>query len=244
MLFPFFSWGHRLPRRLDLPDADELSSEELVELIETGGLATRIAAARELALRGDPRAFSVLLEGLDNRHFRYAALEGLRFLGDQRAEEHAVSVMDRAFANVFERTQAAGILAAIGSPRGAEHLDERLKRRKRDDDRGLAIELVAEVGLHEAAPELERTARDPDDIFRGAALKALARLDSKRFEPLLCEIARDEREDSDVRADVIEALAKMPGRQARAAVESALESGCQELSELAGELLEEGSEEP
>lgn len=239
MLFPFLSGSHRLPRRLDLPDADELTTEELVEMTETGGLATRVAAGRALASRKDPRAFQALVEGLGNRDFRYPAIEGLRVLGDSRAAEHAVSVLDRAFANVFERTQAAGMLASFGDPRGSAHLLERLAKRKRDDDRGLAIELAAEIGLHEALPELERMASDRDDIFRGAALKALARLDCRRYEGLLCGIAVDEQEDPDVRADVVEALAGVPGHQARKALEQAARSSCAELSELAGRLSEQ-----
>ena len=237
MLFPFLTGSHRLPRRLDLPDAEDFSSDELAEMTETGGLATRVAAARALAERKDTRAFSVLVEGLGNRHFRYAALEGLRMLGDARAREYALQVMDKAFAGVFERTQAAGILIGCGDPRGTEHIMERLARRKRDDDRGLAIEIAAEEKLHEALPLLEEMAQDQDDLFRGAALKALAVLEPRRFEPLLCGIARDEREDSDVRADVLEALAGMSGEQPRRTLETVTSSSCLELADLSRRLL-------
>ena len=220
-----------------MPDADELTSDELAEMTRTEALAVRIAAARALAQRGDGRAFPVLLEGLSGRHFRYPSLEGLRFLRDHRAGEPAAKIMNSVFSGAFERTQAAGVLVALGEPRGGEFLMERLRRRKRDDDRGLAIELAAEVGLHDAVPELERIAEDRADIFRGAALKALLALEPRRFERVLCAVARDEQDDPDVRSDALEAISRLPGEQPRRAMEDARTSSSAEVSELAGRLL-------
>jgi HEAT repeat protein len=237
MLFPFMPGGLRLPQRLDLPDADELSSDELHAMTEDGPPPMRVAAARALAERKDPRALPVLLHGLTSKTLCYPALEGLRHLGDERAREPARRLLQKTFLGVFERTQAAGVLAALGDPDGVAHLLARLANRRRDDDRGLAIEVCAEMGLHEAVPELLRASEDGEDLFRGTALKALGAIDPRRFEGVLCRIAGDEAEDPDVRADAVEAIAAMSGERPRRALEAASRSPHAEVSELAGRLL-------
>lgn len=232
-------WSH-VPvsvERVD-PELLEADTAELLSYLDEGGTGLRAAAGCALALRGDPRALDALVECLKVKDLRYPCLEALRRLDDRRAVEPVRAIFEKRFLGAFERTQAAGLLAQQGDPAGRAHLLARLANRRRDDDRGLAVELSADLGLDEAVPELERIAEDPKDLFRGAALKALASLRPAATRPKLLAIVRDEAEDADVRADAAEALAELGGAGVRDALEIAAASDDAELAEVARGLLD------
>lgn len=215
----------------DLTDAPR---EALLRVLEEEG-PRRIAAACALASRGDGAGFEVLVEGLSDADLRYPCLEAMRLLGDARAREPAARILRRFFVSRFDRTQAAGVLAALGDARGRAHILSRLRPRFFDEDRGLACELAGELKLEEATPALLRIAEAKTNLFRGAALKALMRIAPDRWEPRLLEIVRAEDEDEDVRCDCAEAVFDFgsdAGRSALEAVETQNEALRSVLSQL------------
>lgn len=221
------------------PELLEASEEELLGHLEGESVGLKVAAACVLALRGEARAFEPLVEGLGEKGLRYAALEALRHLGDPRAAEPVRRVFGRLFLGPFERTQAAGVLAGLGDEAGRAHLLARIGRRRFTEDRGLAIEIAADLRLEPARPALERLVDRPKEIFRGAALKALAAIDPEAARPRLETVLLDEREDSDVRADAAEALAEVGGPGTRKILEQAADSVHEEVAAVARRLLTE-----
>lgn len=220
------------------PALTEATDAELREQLSDDDGPRRIAAACVLARRGDGTGFDVLIEGLDERPLLYSVLESLRLLRDSRALPHARRLLHKLMIGKFERTQAAAVLAALGEEDGRAHLLSRLRNRRRDDDRGLAVILCAQLELQESVPELERIAVDPKDLFRGAALKALCTLRPGESLARLTAVLNDESDDPDVRMDAAEALADHPDPRGRAALVAARETPHAELSTLIGTLLE------
>ncbi len=232
-------WSH-VPVSVDRVDPELLEADTatLLEILDTEDHGQRAAAACALALRGDPRALDALIDCLKVKALRYPCLEALRHLDDRRAVPSVRALFEKRFLSVFDRTQAAGLLAQQGDEAGRRHLLVRLGRRRRDDDRGLAIELAADLKLDEAVPELETIAADPRDLFRGAALKALATLRPGATRPRLVALVTNAEEDPDVRADAAEALHALGGAGVREALEVAAGGDDAELAEVARGLLD------
>jgi HEAT repeat protein len=232
-------WSH-VPFTVDRVDPELLEADTatLLELLDGDDRGLRAAAACALALRDDPRAIDALVDCLQVKALRYPCLEALRHLDDRRAVPAVRAIFEKRFLSVFDRTQAAGLLAQQGDEAGRRHLLARLTRRRRDDDRGLAIELAADLKLDDAVPELERIAADRADLFRGAALKALAALRPEATRPHLVALVRDAEEDPDVRADCAEALHALGGAGVREALEVAAAADDAELAEVARGLLD------
>ncbi|RMG21037.1 MAG: hypothetical protein D6729_01675 [Deltaproteobacteria bacterium] len=215
----------------------ERPTEELQALARREGEPLRIAAACALAVRHDATGFDALVEGLRDPNLRYPCLEAMRHLGDPRALPHARKVRRRPFVSRFDRTQAAGVLAKLGEAEGVEHILRRLRRRFLDDDRGLACELAGELRMREAVGALEPIASDPRDLFRGAALKALMRIDPEAWEGPLLRIVRDEAEDEDVRCDCAEILHELGSAEARDLL-AGLKTDSEELRSVLCELFD------
>jgi HEAT repeat protein/beta-lactamase regulating signal transducer with metallopeptidase domain len=84
--------------------------DALVDAYETdASVRVRAHAAFGLGLLGDPRAFDLLVEGLDSPHadIRRECAEGLGWLGDPRAVPYLEPLLESSDARIRERTQKA-----------------------------------------------------------------------------------------------------------------------------------------
>ncbi|MDF1565518.1 MAG: hypothetical protein P1V51_20945 [Deltaproteobacteria bacterium] len=202
------------------PELLEATVEELIAVLEEQDGGRRLAAAALLAAHGNDAGREILREGVEEDASTYVALEALRWLEDDHCLPWARDVLGRRLLSPFVQAQAAALLIAVGEgadrERGTAHLLERARNRTRDDDRGLVVELLGEVGVEAALEELEKTAAAVADPFCGAALKALARLDPEGVRERLSALARDGAADTDLRCDAVEALSILDDEAARA----------------------------
>jgi HEAT repeat protein len=192
-------------------------------------------AAVGLAALRDAAGTALLLQGLDDKYRRFAALGALAQLGEKRAQAPAERLLKAFFASEFERTQAAGLLAKLGAEAGRAFLLDRVKR-KRADDRGLAMELCGEHRVLAAIPALREALASPDDPCRGPAARSLGLLGE---DPRgLIALAQDASADDGARCDAMEGLMFLGTPEATAALESLRKSEPrQELREAAGDAL-------
>ncbi len=137
--------------------------------------AVRQEAALSLAGLGDDAATPVLQQALQDPD---GVLEALRALGQLRHRPSADCVAALA-ARVLQpntvKVAAARTLALLDDPRGVTALREVLTGWRRDG-RTYAVEVVAELGLTELAPELKRLAKSPRGVDLESLRLALARL--------------------------------------------------------------------
>lgn len=210
--------------RAAIEDAAEALGEParplLTRFLGDEELVVRFWAATALAEVGDGAALAVLIEGLAHSSTRFEALHALRVLGDPRCEAPVREILRKGSLAPTERVAAAGVLARLGDAGGRSVLVEEASKR-RSEGRGLAIELVAELGIAQAAPSLEAALHDRGDPFRGAAAVALGRLKIERAAAQLGSIVGDEGDDSDVRAQAVEGLATLGTEVARTALREA-----------------------
>jgi HEAT repeat protein len=223
--------------------ADRASAELrpiLAQALEDSGFLVRFEAARGLAAIHHPAGLDVLAEGLDNPTLRFRAIGALAELGDARALVPLRRLFGRWLLNAFERTHAAGAMALFGDEEGRAYLLSRLQRRGALD-RPLAAELCGEAHLQEAEEALLGILGDAQDTARGAAARALGRLQSVRAAPLLEALLLSASIPEETRLDFAEGLVFLRGKGARAALTQALSSmkegeGREELRLLLEEL--------
>ena len=177
-----------------------------------------------LAGLGDASGVEELLAAVEDKVRRFFALGALARLGEGRAREPAERVLrKRFFVSEFERAQAAGLLAKLGSDEGRAYLLDRI-RRTRADDRGLAMELCGEHKLQEAIPPLREAMADKRELFRGTAARSLGLLGDTESLAAMVATARDAQEDLGIRCDAMEGLMFLRTPEAVAALH-ALSSG-------------------
>ncbi len=196
----------------------------------------RFEAAVGLAALRDGGGVEILLQAVEDPVRRFAALGALAQLGEPRAREVAERVLGRFFMSDFERTQAAGVLARLGVEAGREHLLGRLKRR-RADDRGLAMELCGEHRVLAAIPILREALHDRRDPWRGTAARSLGMLGEDPSGDTLARLAEDSTEEFEVRCDAMEGLMFLGTPGAVAALNRLEREGATDVREAAAEAL-------
>ncbi|MBS2032773.1 MAG: HEAT repeat domain-containing protein [Deltaproteobacteria bacterium] len=182
-------------------------------------------AALGLAALNDRSGVQILLAGVDDKVRRFFALGALARLGEERAREPAQRILSkRLFMSDFERTQAAGLLAKLGSDDGKAYLLDRI-RRARADDRGLAMEVCGELKLKDAVAPLREAMADKRELFRGTAARSLGLLRDADSTTALVAMARSAEEDFEVRCDAMEGLMFLRTPDALAALHALSSSG-------------------
>ncbi len=200
----------------------------------------RFAAARALADRRDAAALPVLIAALDEGHLRQEALTSLMSLGEAGAAPAIAAQFERGAEGIeglgdpFDQTMIAAALARFGDPRGAQHLVARIEAA--EDDQPVAAEWAGRVGAKEAIPALREAAGDPGSLARGAALRALGRLQAEGAWELLRGLAGDATADEDLRSDAAEGLAELNTPEALELLRS-LAKARDGLGKLCAELL-------
>ncbi|HCF60817.1 MAG TPA: PBS lyase, partial [Myxococcales bacterium] len=127
--------------------------------------------------------------------------------------------------------------ARLGDADARRWLVERVARRK-GADRGLAVEIVGELGVGEALPALLEALGDRKDPFRGACLRVLGMLGDQAHRELIEKALFDTTEEVEVRMDAAEGLMNLGGPEARAALERALGgTDDEELREVVSEAI-------
>ena len=196
----------------------------------------RFAAACALSEEGDPAALAELTAALREDHRRQEALSAIMSLGDPGALPQVSTLFEDEALGEFDRTLAAAALCRLGDVRGGEHLCARIAQGS--DDAPIAAEWAGRLGVEGAIPALEETADRVGDPARGAALRALGRLQAPAAEERLLALFRSGREPEDVRMDAAEGLAELGTPQALEALAS-LSHDDGELGSLCRELLAE-----
>lgn len=186
--------------------------------LEDPDFRVRFEAARGMATLRHSAGIDVLIEGLDRDHLRFRALGALAELGDVQALPAVRRILDRWLLPGFERTQAAGALAKLGDPAGAEWLMGRTRRRW-GIDRALAIELLGEVKAPGARERLLEILADKKDKCRGAAARGLGRLGDPESVGPLSALLQSSTLSADLRLDAAEGLCLLGGPDARSNVE-------------------------
>ncbi len=204
-------------------DLGEAGRPLLRQLVKDSDLAVRFWAAAALAEAQIGDGYEVLVEGLATTATRFEALQGLRRLGDRRAEPSVRKVMGKWFLPALDRVAGEGVLASFGDAGAKERLVKELTRR-RSDVRGLAMEMVGEMKLSEGLPVLEAVAKDPGDDHRGAAVMALGSTRDDRYLERLAGLLRDTALDPDLRADAAWALHLLGTEAAQAVLKEAAAS--------------------
>ncbi len=236
--------------RLDLLHAFAWSGPQglpfVVRFLKDSVFEIRFAAAARLLEEDEgpseanvrDACFEVLREGLLFDDTRYEALTGLHRLGDARALPPARDIFGRFFISEFERVAAAGLLAKLGDASGAAFLTDKASQR-RGMERGLAIELLGELGIREAVPALRRAASSAKDPFRGAAARNLGLLAGEGALETLAAILQsaDGTADDEVKADAAEGLFLLGTPEAEQVLRQALKAlPAEGHSELRSEL--------
>ena len=180
----------------------------LAQALEDPVFEVRFEAARGMAALKHPAGLEVLVEGLEEELLRFRALGALAELGDDRALPAVRRLFHRLLLPAFDRTQAAGVLAKLGDPDGAQWLLKRTVRRRFNwaQDRALAVELCGEVKLPGALERLHAIVSDPKDDCRGAAARGLGRLGDPKALPWLLALLDEPGVREDYRLDAAEGL--------------------------------------
>jgi HEAT repeat protein len=196
----------------------------------------RFAAACALSELGDAAALPELTSALREDHRRQEALSAILSLGNPGALPQVSALFEDESLGEFDRTLAAAVLRRLGDARGSDHLCARIA--EGSDDAPIAAEWAGRLGVAEAIPALEEAAGREGDPARGAALRALGRLQAPGAEDRLLALLRSPEEAEDLRMDAAEGLAEVGSPQALDAL-SALSHQEGELGSLCRELLAE-----
>lgn len=221
--------GSRLP--------GDVAREQVRAALDSEDESTRFAAACALADVRDAAALDELLAAIHEDHRRQEALTALMSLGDGAALPAISALFDQESLGEFDRTLAAAAMARFGDARGKAHLAERVAAA--GDDRPIATEWAGRLFVQEALPALQELSETEGDPGRGAALRALGRLNAPGAEARLAAVAENEDEADDLRMDAVEGLAEV-GALARI---EALAGRDDELGALCREVLVEARAE-
>lgn len=164
------------------------TADEVAGLLDDPDARVRFDAAYTLARFDDGRGVSVLGEYTTDRYWAFMCCEALGRLGDQSAVEPLTRAWKSFWQHPFVRVRAAASLAVLGVAEARLDLIRRA-RGFRASARGLALELLGEVGGTDVLPvllsALER-GRSPIGAARG-----LGKLgDRVAIEPLKTALAR------------------------------------------------------
>lgn len=160
----------------DATDADRTrANRALARAVEDRSPAVRFEAALALVAGRDERAGPVLLAALDDSQRAIDAAEALGELRYEPARERLAALAGRRFRSPELRVVAAGALARLGDPRGAETLRKVLTG-WRSDVRPLAVDVVGRVGLTELAAVVAGLLERPRGADPVVVVQTLARL--------------------------------------------------------------------
>jgi len=196
----------------------------------------RFAAARALAGKKDSTALPALEWAMDQDHLRQESLTAMMALGDAAAVPAIGELFEGERLSMFDKTMAAAALARFNDPRGAAHLIARIEDTA--DDRPIAAEWAGRLRIKDAAPALFALADEEGDPARGAALRALGRLQADGAWEKLRAFAEDVEGAEDLRMDAAEGLAELGTPDARELLKK-LGAEDSELGQCCKDLLEE-----
>ena len=197
----------------------------------------RFAAACALADLKDAAALPELVAALAEDVRRQESLSSLLALADPAALPAVATLFEDQRLGEFDRTLVAAVLTRFGDPRGEQHLIERIAAN--GDDCPVAAEWAGRLGLQAAADALGALAESEGSAGRGAALRALGRLQAPGAAARLLALAGDAGAPEDLRMDASEGLAELGTPEAQALLRSLAEGSGGELGPLCRELLTE-----
>jgi HEAT repeat protein len=213
----------------------EAARAQVRAILESREESMRFAAACALSDVSDPSGMAELQAALRDDHRRQEALSALMSLGDPAAAAAVGEIFEDESLGEFDRTVAAAALARLGDVRGGAHLISRLQ--SDGDDRPLAAEWAGRLGVKDAIPILEEIAAAEGDASRGAAIRALGRLQAPGAEQRLQQLATDAEAPEDLRMDAAEGLAELGTASALQTLRALAADAPPELKQLCGELL-------
>ncbi|MCG3174663.1 MAG: hypothetical protein GMKNLPBB_02923 [Myxococcota bacterium] len=210
-----------------------------LKAIQDADEMVRFDGAVGLAIQNRVEAVQPLLTFLENSDLRMLSLVWLTHLGHASSREGLQKVFRKWFLPHFERLQAAAALMRLGDQKGQEYVLKELESRKptrvqaidilgeygsgehlqklcaiasnpRDDDRGVAVQVLASRHYPDNLPELMRAMllKDPDPEIRTDAAEALVNWNDPVLAAVLDEAIASER-DPDVRRAMKEAAAEL-----------------------------------
>lgn len=186
----------------------------LARLLDDEDLGVVGVAADGLAYSGDVRAVEALHSLLSEKRLRFAALEGLLVLREQRfMTELAPELFRRIFAPPFERALGAVALAAEGNESARQYLRLRMAK-KRAEERPFILLHLARVDPGEGRAMIESIARDEQDYLRESAILALLRLDASWWTAAQQAIIGNADDDSLAAAEVLRTLLEIDSEHA------------------------------
>ena len=193
----------------------------LLEQLDAGDRATRLAAITALGRVADHRATAALLRGLDDDDAQVlvATAGALARIADPAAFEPLVVLVSHRDSAV--RIAAIGALNSIGHP----DMPRRIVAMLADRDartRESAVRIAGYFGYRETSDQLLAAATlDTDESVRRAAIEHLAYLDDPRVVPVLATVMQ--RESARTRVSAVRALARLDDPAATAALRQALD---------------------
>jgi HEAT repeat protein len=168
--------------------------EVLYPLLDDPDPVVRFKVACALAEWHDNRGLPLLIGALAIRELCFMALEALLLLGAPEAVPELKRFFGRRFLHPIERLQAAAALYRSGEPSALDFIRECLTSRKQDE-RGMAIELWGRLQQPGARDLLEAILADPDDAQRLDAVRGLEMLNDPRSLALLDRVAADPQDE-------------------------------------------------
>ncbi len=169
--------------------------------------AVRVEAAYALGKLRDPRGLPALVKLTTHRDFGFMVCELLGRLGDPEAIPALQRAQKRIFLHPLTRLRAAASLVRLGQVESRAYV-LRACRSWRADVRGLAFEVVGEVGGDGARDALVKGLRGKST---DAAVRGLGLLGDKTVIPMLQEGLLKARElgDEELVADIEDAIEKL-----------------------------------
>lgn len=164
-----------------------------------------LTVADGLAWAGEREASPVLQSFINDRRFRFDALDALLALKDPSLVETAKRMFLSFFTPLFEKALCAVVLAADGgelAEAAKVHLRTRLSKR-RAQERPFVLLHIAKVDAGEGRAMVEAIARNSEDYLRESALLALTRIDGKWWASTQEAVGRWADEDPHVASEVL-----------------------------------------
>lgn len=159
---------------------------------------------------GEPTVES-LIQDLkdDDNNVRSHAIYSLGQIGDEKAVEPLIQVMDDENERIDVRNHAICVLGEIGDRRAVEPLIQVLKNKEEETSvRMGATRALAEIGDRRALEPLIQAMNDKDESVRNHAEYALIQFGETAVESLI-QVMNDENETIEVRSHAAEALSRI-----------------------------------
>ena len=177
----------------------------LAPLLKDPVETVRFEAAYALSRLGDDRGLETLLQLTTHREFGLMVCQALGKLGNRDAVPALRKAWKRLFLHPLIRTQAMAALVLLGEVEPREAL-VRQSRSRRPEVRGLALELLGEVGGNWALEALLAGLEGRSPV---AAARALGALGDRSAVPALRRALERAGADPELRQDLEEAIAKL-----------------------------------